>query len=398
MQTAYLQLPWTVLCRQWNCCHRACWLWGCWEVSSLFFLKTPTSLALYLYFSLWIFFLTQFFLPPPPSRLSLVTGGEIVSTFDAPETVKLGTCDLIEEIMIGEEKMIKFADGFLGFCLSLPSLPQDKSHSLIMISLPSHPLHHFGISQPVNPINATGSPAAPVVRLAVLSSVAPPAISLTRPSAPSMTPSAFSPLPSRLAPYGSVTPFSRFYTSFLHNRIYPRLVICSQFAIETLLQNFFEQCDIFYSILVGFYYYLFSLHFSLGFSFWSTAHSPNISLKYSTRPFLNPSFFDPPAHPHSPRWRLLRNAHVGGCWRTCCQDCRQEGSTRDLEIVFFCFLNSKWKGSLATNDLPGSCYGRICPCSSSAPHHHHGQRWSRFSPACHWASFQAHVCFLAFLL
>eukprot|EP01086_Lenisia_limosa_P006418 TRINITY_DN25219_c0_g1_i2.p1 TRINITY_DN25219_c0_g1~~TRINITY_DN25219_c0_g1_i2.p1 ORF type:complete len:288 (+),score=124.74 TRINITY_DN25219_c0_g1_i2:200-1063(+) len=42
-------------------------------------------------------------------RLSLVTGGEIVSTFDAPETVKLGTCDLIEEIMIGEEKMIKFS-------------------------------------------------------------------------------------------------------------------------------------------------------------------------------------------------------------------------------------------------------------------------------------------------
>lgn len=38
-------------------------------------------------------------------RLSLVTGGEITSTFDHPNLVKLGTCDLIEEIMIGEDKV-----------------------------------------------------------------------------------------------------------------------------------------------------------------------------------------------------------------------------------------------------------------------------------------------------
>ncbi|KZT13215.1 uncharacterized protein LAESUDRAFT_719549 [Laetiporus sulphureus 93-53] len=42
-------------------------------------------------------------------RLSLVTGGEIASTFDAPEKVKLGHCELIEEIMIGEDKLIKFS-------------------------------------------------------------------------------------------------------------------------------------------------------------------------------------------------------------------------------------------------------------------------------------------------
>ena len=42
-------------------------------------------------------------------RLSLVTGGEIVSTFDRPDLVKLGHCDLIEEIMIGEDKLIKFS-------------------------------------------------------------------------------------------------------------------------------------------------------------------------------------------------------------------------------------------------------------------------------------------------
>ena len=38
-------------------------------------------------------------------RLALVTGGEIASTFDHPELVKLGRCELIEEIMIGEDKV-----------------------------------------------------------------------------------------------------------------------------------------------------------------------------------------------------------------------------------------------------------------------------------------------------
>ena len=32
-------------------------------------------------------------------------GGEIVSTFGDPEKVKLGSCDLIEEVMIGEDKV-----------------------------------------------------------------------------------------------------------------------------------------------------------------------------------------------------------------------------------------------------------------------------------------------------
>lgn len=42
-------------------------------------------------------------------RLALVTGGEVVSTFDNPEKCKLGECDLIEEIMIGEETFSKFS-------------------------------------------------------------------------------------------------------------------------------------------------------------------------------------------------------------------------------------------------------------------------------------------------
>ena len=40
-------------------------------------------------------------------RLALVTGGEIASTFDAPEKVKIGRCDVIEEVMIGEDKVSK---------------------------------------------------------------------------------------------------------------------------------------------------------------------------------------------------------------------------------------------------------------------------------------------------
>lgn len=47
-------------------------------------------------------------------RLASVTGGEICSTFDHPEDVKLGSCKLIEEIMIGEEKLIHFSGVELG--------------------------------------------------------------------------------------------------------------------------------------------------------------------------------------------------------------------------------------------------------------------------------------------
>ena len=42
-------------------------------------------------------------------RLALVTGGEIASTFDHPELVKLGHCELIEEVIIGEDTLIKFS-------------------------------------------------------------------------------------------------------------------------------------------------------------------------------------------------------------------------------------------------------------------------------------------------
>ena len=33
-------------------------------------------------------------------RLALVTGGEIISTFGHPELVKIGKCDLIEQVSV----------------------------------------------------------------------------------------------------------------------------------------------------------------------------------------------------------------------------------------------------------------------------------------------------------
>uniref|UniRef100_A0A1A9X0B7 T-complex protein 1 subunit beta n=1 Tax=Glossina brevipalpis TaxID=37001 RepID=A0A1A9X0B7_9MUSC len=47
-------------------------------------------------------------------RLALVTGGEIVSTFDNPSLVKLGECELIEQVMIGEDTLLRFSGVKLG--------------------------------------------------------------------------------------------------------------------------------------------------------------------------------------------------------------------------------------------------------------------------------------------
>lgn len=42
-------------------------------------------------------------------RLSAVTGSDIISTFDNPEKAKLGFCESVEEMIIGEDKVIKFS-------------------------------------------------------------------------------------------------------------------------------------------------------------------------------------------------------------------------------------------------------------------------------------------------
>uniref|UniRef100_A0A1I7XTU4 T-complex protein 1 subunit beta n=1 Tax=Heterorhabditis bacteriophora TaxID=37862 RepID=A0A1I7XTU4_HETBA len=52
-------------------------------------------------------------------RLALVLGGEIVSTFDSPETAKFGYCELIEEVMIGEDRLIRFSGVPLGEACSI---------------------------------------------------------------------------------------------------------------------------------------------------------------------------------------------------------------------------------------------------------------------------------------
>ena len=52
-------------------------------------------------------------------RLAAVLGAEILSTFDNPEKAKLGTCSLIEEIMIGEDKVLKFSGTSAGEACSI---------------------------------------------------------------------------------------------------------------------------------------------------------------------------------------------------------------------------------------------------------------------------------------
>ena len=65
-------------------------------------------------------------------RLALVTGGEIASTFDHPELVKLGHCDLIEEVMIGEDKVRKRQWSWASFVLT-DGLRGSSSNSLALL-------------------------------------------------------------------------------------------------------------------------------------------------------------------------------------------------------------------------------------------------------------------------
>lgn len=47
-------------------------------------------------------------------KILIHPGGEITSTFDHPELVKLGHCKLIEEVMIGEDTLIHFSGVAMG--------------------------------------------------------------------------------------------------------------------------------------------------------------------------------------------------------------------------------------------------------------------------------------------
>ena len=75
-----------------------------------------------------------------------LAGGDITSTFDNPASVKLGRCKLIEEIMIGEDKLIHFSGVAMGeactivlrgaSALPLPALPLLRIAWLLL--LPAH--------------------------------------------------------------------------------------------------------------------------------------------------------------------------------------------------------------------------------------------------------------------
>ncbi|KAF4316443.1 hypothetical protein BBO99_00008496 [Phytophthora kernoviae] len=52
-------------------------------------------------------------------HLAAVTGGEIASTFDNPDAVQIGECKLIEEIIIGEDRMLRFSGVKTGLACSV---------------------------------------------------------------------------------------------------------------------------------------------------------------------------------------------------------------------------------------------------------------------------------------
>jgi T-complex protein 1 subunit beta len=52
-------------------------------------------------------------------RLAAVLGADILSTFDNPDASTLGYCSKIEEIMIGEDKVIKFSGTKAGEACSI---------------------------------------------------------------------------------------------------------------------------------------------------------------------------------------------------------------------------------------------------------------------------------------
>merc|ERR1712139_614064 len=60
-------------------------------------------------------------------RLALVLDGDIVSAFDTPDQVKLGACDLIEEVMIGEDKLVRFS-----------GCPNSQASSIVIRGANSH--------------------------------------------------------------------------------------------------------------------------------------------------------------------------------------------------------------------------------------------------------------------
>merc|ERR1719321_657745 len=62
-------------------------------------------------------------------RLAFVLGADIVSTFDYPDRVCMGTADVVEEVMIGEDRVIKFTGCGAGAACSIV-LRASSQHAL----------------------------------------------------------------------------------------------------------------------------------------------------------------------------------------------------------------------------------------------------------------------------
>lgn len=62
-------------------------------------------------------------------------GGEIASTFDSPDKLKLGSCKLIEEIMIGEDKLIHFSGVEMGEACTIVLRGASKHLPLLLLLL-----------------------------------------------------------------------------------------------------------------------------------------------------------------------------------------------------------------------------------------------------------------------
>lgn len=60
-------------------------------------------------------------------------GGEIASTFDSPDKLKLGSCKLIEEIMIGEDKLIHFSGVEMGEACTIVLRGASKQLSTLLL-------------------------------------------------------------------------------------------------------------------------------------------------------------------------------------------------------------------------------------------------------------------------
>ena len=107
-QTAHLQLSWAAVCWQRSYGNRTRRLWWNWKIGTCHRYEYVSCNVLMITIILRNIMLSccTYILKCMPMLFD--PGGEIVSTFGKPELVKIGKCDLIQQINIGDETLIKF--------------------------------------------------------------------------------------------------------------------------------------------------------------------------------------------------------------------------------------------------------------------------------------------------